>query len=40
MSLEEIFKDKSIKAKSKVSTIGEWLTKNELPLAELLVYAE
>lgn len=40
MTLEEIFKDKSIKAKAKVSTIGEWLMNNELPIEELLAYAE
>lgn len=40
MAIEEIFKDTTIKAKAKVSTIGEWLTKNELPLEELLAYAE
>lgn len=40
MTLEEIFKDKSIKAKAKVSTIGEWLLNKELPIEELLAYAE
>jgi len=40
MTLEQIFQDKSIKAKGKVSTIGEWLTNNELPIDELLAYAE
>lgn len=40
MTLEEIFQDKSIKAKSKVSTIGTWLTNNELSIGELLTYAE
>ncbi|WP_421944944.1 HEAT repeat domain-containing protein [Pedobacter sp.] len=40
MTLEEIFKDKSIKAKTKVSTIGEWLLNNELPIEELLAYTE
>lgn len=40
MTLEEIFKDKSIKAKAKVATIGEWLLNNELPIEELLAYAE
>lgn len=40
MTLEEIFKDKTIKAKGKVSTIGEWLTNNDLPIEELLAYAE
>lgn len=40
MTLEEIFQDKSIKVKSKVSTIGIWLTNNELSIGELLTYAE
>jgi len=40
MTLEQIFQDKSIKAKGKVATIGEWLTNNELPIDELLAYAE
>jgi FOG: HEAT repeat len=40
MTIEKIFQDKSIRAKAKVSTIGEWLLNGELPLDELLVYAE
>lgn len=40
MTLEETFKDKTIQAKGKVSTIGEWLTNNEMPVEELLAYAE
>jgi hypothetical protein len=40
MTIEEIFKDKTIKTKVKVSTIGEWLANNELTLEELLVFAE
>lgn len=40
MTIEELFQDKTIKAKGKVSTIGEWLIKNELPIEELLAYAE
>ncbi|WEK71185.1 MAG: HEAT repeat domain-containing protein [Candidatus Chryseobacterium colombiense] len=40
MTIEEIFQDKTIKAKGKVSAIGEWLLNNELPLDELLAYAE
>jgi hypothetical protein len=40
MTVEQVFQDKAIKAKAKVSTIGEWLAKNELPVEELLVYAE
>jgi HEAT repeat protein len=39
MTIEKIFKDKAIKAKAKVSTIGDWLTKNELSVEELLAYA-
>lgn len=38
--IEEIFQDKTIKTKGKVSTIGEWLLKGELPIDELLVFAE
>lgn len=40
MTIEQLFHDKTIKAKGKASTIGEWLTNNELPLEELLSYAE
>ena len=40
MTIEEICQDKTIKAKGKVSTIGEWLTNNELPIKEFLAYAE
>jgi HEAT repeats len=40
MKIEQVFQDKTIKAKGKVSTIGEWLTNNELPIEELLAYAE
>lgn len=40
MTIEQIFQDKTIKAKGKVSTIGEWLLNNELPLEELLAYAD
>jgi len=40
MTIEQIFRDKSIKAKAKVSTIGKWLLNGELPLEELLLYAE
>lgn len=39
MTIEQVFQDKAIKAKAKVSTIGEWLTNNELPIEELLTYA-
>jgi HEAT repeat protein len=40
MTIEQVFRDKTIKAKGKVSTIGEWLTNNELLMDELLAYAE
>lgn len=40
MTIEQVFQDKTLKAKAKVSTIGEWLTNNELPIEELLAYAE
>ncbi|MCL1663304.1 HEAT repeat domain-containing protein [Elizabethkingia ursingii] len=40
MSLEEIFQDKSIKAKVKVSQIGEWLISQELPVDELLAFTD
>lgn len=40
MKIEEVFKDKTIKAKGKVSIIGEWLITNELPIEELLAYAD
>jgi hypothetical protein len=40
MTIEQVFQDKTIKAKGKVSTIGEWLVNNEMPIEELLVFAE
>jgi HEAT repeat protein len=40
MNIEQLFQDKTIKAKGKVSTIGEWLINEELPLDELVAYAE
>lgn len=40
MTIEQIFQDTSIKAKGKVKTLGEWLLNGELPIDELLVYAE
>jgi hypothetical protein len=40
MTIEDIFKDKTIKAKAKVNTIGEWLLNGQLPLEELLNFAE
>jgi HEAT repeat protein len=40
MTIAHVFQDKTIKAKGKVSTIGEWLLKGELPMDELTAYAE
>jgi hypothetical protein len=40
MTIEDVFRDKTIKAKAKVATIGEWLVNKELNVDELLVYAE
>ncbi|MES2688784.1 MAG: HEAT repeat domain-containing protein [Bacteroidota bacterium] len=40
MTIEQVFQDKTIKAKGKVSAIGEWLINNELQMEELLAYAE
>ncbi len=40
MTIEQVFRDKTIKAKAKVATIGEWLVNKELNAEELLVYAE
>ncbi len=40
MTIEQVFQDKTIKAKGKVSTIGEWLINNEIQIEELLAYAE
>lgn len=40
MTIEQVFKDKTIKAKAKVATIGQWLADEELPVEELLAYAE
>lgn len=40
MTIEHIFQDKAIKAKAKVSTIGEWLISRDLPIDELINYAE
>lgn len=40
MTIEQVFQDKTIKAKAKVSTIGEWLINGELPIDELVAYAE
>lgn len=40
MTIEQVFQDKTTKAKGKVYTIGEWLANNELPIDELLDYAD
>ena len=40
MTIEQIFQDKTIKAKGKVKAIGELLLNGELPIDELLAYAE
>lgn len=40
MTIEQVFQDKSIKAKGKVAMIGEWLIHGELALDELIGYAE
>jgi len=40
VTLEQLFQDKSIKAKKKVSSIGGWLLSGELPVHELLTFAE
>lgn len=40
MIIEEVFQDKTIKAKAKVAIIGEWLLSGELPVDELLAFAE
>lgn len=40
MKIEDIFQDKTIKAKGKVAIIGEWLINNEMHIEELLAYAE
>lgn len=40
MNIEQLFQDKTIKAKGKVKTLGEWLLNGELPIDELLAYAE
>ena len=40
MNIEQIFQDKSIKAKEKVTTIGNWLLNSKLLLEELLVFAD
>mgnify|MGYP001233737744 CR=1 FL=1 len=40
MTIDQIFQDKTIKAKAKVATISEWLLHGELALEELLAFAE
>jgi hypothetical protein len=40
MTIEQLFQDKSIKAKAKVSTIAEWLINADLSIDELVAYAE
>lgn len=40
MTIEDVFRDKTIKAKARVAIIGEWLINRELNADELLVYAE
>jgi hypothetical protein len=40
MTIEDVCNDKTIKAKSKVSLISEWLLCQELQIDELLAYAE
>jgi hypothetical protein len=40
MNLDELCKNKNIKAKAKMAQIGDWLLKDELSLDELLAYAE
>jgi hypothetical protein len=40
MTLDELFKDKTIKAKAKVTQIGNWLLNGELTFDELLAFTE
>ena len=40
MTIEQIFQDKTIKSKGKVAAIGEWLINGDLPIDELIAYAE
>jgi hypothetical protein len=40
MTIEQVFQDKTINAKGKVSTIGEWLVNGDLPIDELVAYSE
>ncbi len=40
MNLELLFEDTTIKAKAKVEQVGKWLLNNELPVEELISFAE
>jgi hypothetical protein len=40
MTIAQVFQDKSIKAKGRVSLIGEWLQNGDLPMDELIAFAE
>lgn len=40
MTLDELFKDKAIKAKEKTEMISQWLLDASLPIDELLAFAE
>lgn len=40
MTIEELFRDTSVKAKAKVSAISGWLVDGELGIEELLAFAE
>lgn len=40
MTLEELFKDKTIKSKEKVEVISQWVIEKSLPTDELIVFAE
>ncbi|MFP3596992.1 HEAT repeat domain-containing protein [Chryseobacterium sp. SIMBA_029] len=40
MTIEQVFQDKTVKAKAKVSAIGEWLINDELSSEELLAFAD
>lgn len=40
MNIEQIFQDKTVKAKPRVFRIGEWLINKELTFAELLNFAD
>ncbi|HTF27430.1 MAG TPA: hypothetical protein VK625_01225 [Flavitalea sp.] len=40
MTIQELFQNKSVKAKAKVAQIGEWLIEGTIPSDELLAFAE